>query len=261
MSIKLALAQMDVRLGDPQANLARAADWTAAAARTGSQLVLFPELWASGYDLENWRRHAHPIGEGLFAETAALAAEHGLAVGGSLLEHLGEAAANTFALYGPDASAWGLYRKAHRFAPMGEDRWLKAGDRRCLAQTPWGPAGLAICYDLRFPELFRAYALQGAVLVLLVAEWPAARLDHWRTLVRARAIENQLFVAAVNRTGTSNGEDFGGGSLVVDPWGEVVGEAGHDEVLLPVEIDLGRVDQVRRRMPVLEDRRPEVYET
>jgi predicted amidohydrolase len=144
---------------------------------------------------------------------------------------------------------------------MGEDRWLRAGDRLCLAQTPWGAAGLAICYDLRVPELFRAYALQGAVLILLVAQWPAARQDHWRTLIRARAIENQLFVAAVNRTGTSKDEAFGGGSLVVDPWGAVVAEAGDQETLLSAEIDLERVAQVRRQMPVLQDRRPEVYET
>jgi predicted amidohydrolase len=120
--------------------------------------------------------------------------------------------------------------------------------------------GLGICYDLRFTEMWRKYALGGARLFLLPAEWPARRAAHWQTLLRARAIENQVFVAACNRVGESKGETFAGKSAAIDPWGDAVVEAGaENEVLLTCEIDLAKVDDIRQRIPVFKDRRPELY--
>ena len=124
----------------------------------------------------------------------------------------------------------------------------------------WGAAGLAICYDLRFPELFRRYAVRDkAKLILICAEWPQARVNHWRALLQARAIENQCFVAATNSCGKTGGTVFGGNSMIIDPWGEIIAEAGADEALVTGEIDLSEVDRVRQTIPVFEDRRPEVY--
>ncbi len=261
MNLTLSLGQMDVRLGDPEANYGRAAEWTQEAARRGSQLVLFPELWSTAYALEEWENLASPMDaeSGMFARVAALARQHKLAVGGSLLEKKDGRAYNTFALYGPDGALQAAYSKVHLFRLMDEDRWLAPGDRLVLVEAEWGMTGLGICYDLRFPEMFRRYALGGARLVLLPSEWPSRRSAHWQVLLRARAIENQMFVAAVNRVGESKGERFGGQSAVIDPWGEAVVEGGSQEMLLTAEIDLGRVDEVRRRIQVFEDRRPEVY--
>jgi len=260
MPLNVALAQMAVSLGDQEANVARAAALAEQAARAGSELLLLPELWDTGYDLANWRRYAVPLNEGTFAVMAQLARRHRLAVGGSALEASNGAAYNTFALYGADGALLASYRKVHLFGVMEEPRWLLGGQRLQLAQTPWGNVGLAICYDLRFPEVFRRYALAGARAVFIVAEWPAARALHWRTLLRARAIENSLFVLGVNRVGESRGERFAGHSAVVDPWGELLVEGNDAEALLIAALDLSAVDAAHARLPVLSDRRPEVYD-
>jgi len=261
MKLILSLGQMDVKLGEPEANFERAAEWTQEAAHRGSQLVLFPELWSTAYALEDWRQLAAEIDSeaGMFARVAGLARQHRIAVGGSLLEKKDGRAYNTFALYGPEGHLQAAYSKVHLFRLMDEDRWLAPGDRLRLVETDWGLTGLGICYDLRFPEMFRRYALGGARLVLLPSEWPSRRSAHWQVLLRARAIENQMFMAAVNRVGESKGEHFGGQSAVIDPWGEAVVEGGSQDVLLTAEIDLDQVDEVRRRIPVFEDRRPDVY--
>lgn len=257
--LRISLAQMDIHRGVPQENLQRAAALSAEAARRGSHLLLLPELWGSGYSLKRAAELAAPLGEGLFAEVSALARRHKMALGGSLLEADGESVYNTFALYGADGSLLAAYRKIHRFGPMGEDRYLEAGAHPVTAKTPWGLTGLAVCYDLRFPELFRGYALAGVSLVLIVAEWPVPRIAHWRTLLQARAIENQYFVAAVNRVGEESGQTFGGHSGVLTPWGEYLLEAGTAPALLTVDVPLDEVPRARQSFPTLADRRPEAY--
>ena len=128
-----------------------------------------------------------------------------------------------------------------------------------LADLPWGRWGLAICYDLRFPELFRRYSAAGAVGVLLPAQWPTARVDHWRTLAQARAIENQMCVLACNRSGCDGDVQFGGHSMACDPWGQILVEAGSDDALLTVAIDMEAVNDARRRIPALRDRRLDLF--
>ncbi len=202
--LAISLAQMDVVVGKPERNLVEARRMAAEAAKRDSELLLLPELWGSGYDLERATFHATRLDEGLFAEMGRMAREHGMWVGGSLLGYEAEPEGrprNVFALYAPDGTLAYHYAKLHLFRLMDEDQWLGAGTRATLAKLPWGTAGLSICYDLRFPELFRGYALAGVRLILLPAEWPHPRLEHWRTLLRARAIENQCFVAACNRVG------------------------------------------------------------
>ncbi|HLB47786.1 MAG TPA: carbon-nitrogen family hydrolase [Anaerolineales bacterium] len=258
-ALRLSLGQMDIALGNVDANFERVREWTAEAAQNGSSLVVFPELWSTGYDLENWRRYASPLGEGMFAHLSDLAHEFRIAIAGSILEARDGKAYNTLALFDAEGKQQAVYRKVHLFRLMAEDKWLAPGEESVVANAAWGPTGLGICYDLRFTELFRKYALGGAKMVILPAEWPSRRTAHWQTLIRARAIENQMFVVAVNRVGESNGEHFDGRSAVVDPWGEAVVEGGGDPALLHAEIDLALVDHVRKRIPVFEDRRPDVY--
>ncbi|MBL8056308.1 MAG: carbon-nitrogen family hydrolase [Anaerolineales bacterium] len=256
----ISLGQMHLYLGEPERNLEQVRAWTEEAARRGSQLVVFPELWPTAYDLEHWPQHADRLGEGMFAQLSALARAQRLAIASSVLEARDGRAYNTLALYGADGSLQGLYRKVHLVPMLDEPKWLAAGDALTVAAADWGPTGLGICYDLRFPEMWRRYALAGARLFLLPAEWPSRRAAHWRTLLRARAIENQVFVAACNRVGESKGETFGGCSAVIDPWGEPAAEAdGEAEVLITAEIDLARVDEIRARIPVFQDRRPDLY--
>jgi predicted amidohydrolase len=142
---------------------------------------------------------------------------------------------------------------------MQEEQFLTPAPQPTLIEAAWGKAGLAICYDLRCPELFRRYALAGAHLVFVPSEWPHPRLAHWQTLLRARAIENQMFVVACNRVGNSKNTDFFGHSCIIDPWGEMVIELGEGEMLGTAVIDVEKVNEVRAKIPVFDDRRPEIY--
>jgi predicted amidohydrolase len=251
---------MDVKWADPEANLATARQMIAQAAAQRADLVVLPELWGSGYDLANAADYATDLGTGLFHEMATSAREHDLHLAGSLLEASGERIYNTCALFGPQGLV-GSYRKMHRFGLMQEDRYLGAGDQPALLTgLPWGKTALAVCYDLRFPELFRGYAVFGARLIVIPAQWPAPRIEHWRTLLRARAIENQCFVIGCNRVGADRDNVFGGASVVIGPWGELLVEGGDSPALLMAEVDLTEVEKARQRIPVLDDRRPECYQ-
>ncbi len=258
--LTLTLAQMDIKHGDPDANFATAAALASEAARRGSRLLILPELWDSGFALKRAATLASRLGAGLFARVAALARQHGLYIAGSMLEARGDKVYNCAVLFAPSGDIVGVYRKLHLIALMGEDRWITPGDAFTVLDLPWGRTALALCYDLRFPELFRRYAVgMGARLIILAAAWPQPRRMHWRVLTRARAIENQVFVAACNRVGQDGPYDFFGASALIDPWGARLVEAGAAPVLLTVEIDLARVDAVRAALPVLRDRRTDLY--
>lgn len=260
MKITVSIGQMDVRLGEPEQNLAEATRLVAEAARRGSDLIVLPELWSTGYDLENAARYATGLDEGMFAQTAVLARQHQIHIVGSCLSgNEADGFRNTIAWVTPTGQRLADYSKIHLFRLMDEDQYLAAGEAATLVNAPWGETGLAICYDLRFPELFRRYALNGAKLIILPAEWPHPRLAHWQTLLRARAIENQLFLLACNRVGSSKGTAFFGHSCLIDPWGETIIEGGEQPMLLTTTMDLGVVDEVRRKIPVFADRRPELY--
>ena len=262
MKLTISIGQMDVQLGVPEENLAVVARMTAESARRGSDVVVFPELWSTGYDLANGADYATGTDAGIFAEVAQLAKQYDICILGSCLSDLGVGRiGNTAVFFNKNGENIGTYSKTHLFRLMDEDQYLAAGDSRTMVQTEWGKMGLAIFYDLRFPELFRAYALAGAKLVFLPSEWPHPRLAHWRTLLKARAIENQFFVVACNRVGTTNGTSFFGHSGIVDPWGEFVVEAGEGEMLVTAVIDLDTVDEVRKKIPIFQDRRPDIYET
>ena len=265
MEIVVSLGQMDVRAGEPETNMARVEAWIAEAARRGSDLVVFPELWDSGYALERASELGSPLEEGRFARIAALAREHRIHVLGSMLELVpsltGERpiARNTAPWFDSEGRMRGAYRKLHLFRLMEEDRYLQPGDEPLLLDLPWGRTGLAICYDLRFPELFRGYALDGAVMTVVPAQWPHPRLEHWRVLLRARAIENQMVIVACNRVGQDGETRFCGHSVVYDAWGKMLIEGGEEEALLTVAVNLADVRRVRETIPVFADRRPDAY--
>ena len=260
MLLTISLGQMDIRFGDPAANFETVTRMTEEAKRRGSDLILFPELWSTAYDLTRAPRYASSLDAGVFADLSALAKRTGIHILGSTLSVLGENKfGNTLTVFAPDGTLLADYSKIHLFRLMDEHQHLTAGDKPVLVDLPFGRAGLAICYDLRFPELFRGYALAGAEMTFLPAEWPHPRLSHWQTLVRARAIENQMFVFACNRVGRDASNEFFGHSMAVDPWGEILAEGGEGEELITLTADLSKVQEARRRIPILSDRRPESY--
>lgn len=260
-NLKVALGQFAVQKGDPPANWETVQRMTAEAARQGADVVVFPELWDGGYRLEEAKAFANVLGEGLFAQLTDLAKKHDIHIIGSTFEMCNRGVANTASVISPDEGLLASYQKIHLFPLMDEHLYLKPGDGPTQLDTMWGQTALAICYDLRFPELFRNYAVAGAKITFLPSEWPHPRLEHFRTLVRARAIENQMFMVTCNRVGVDDdtGTHFCGHSMVVDPWGEIVIELGEGEGVYTVEIDLDLVDDVRQRIPILKDRRPEHY--
>jgi len=258
MRLTISLAQIDIALGRPGENLAKVEGVIAEASRRGSQIVLLPELWSTGYDLERAEEHARTT-ERLLARLTDLAKERSLFIIGSLLSAKEGHLYNRATILSPKGVLVGEYAKIHLFRLMEEEKYFAPGTESPVFDLPWGKGALAICYDLRFPELFRKYALGGARVVFLSAEWPYPRLEAWRILLRARAIENQFFMVGCNRVGESKGKVFFGRSSIYDPWGEPVVEGGEEEGLLTAEIDLDVVDEVRRRIPVFEDRREELY--
>jgi len=259
MNFKIALAQLHIQGGEPDRNLGRAVEMIEQAAREDCRFILFPELWSTGYDLEHAARLAL-VSPAILAELQRLATAHQVFIGGSLLESTPQGLYNTFSWIDPSGAPPVSYRKIHLFRLMDEDRWLVPGDALQTVPAPWGQAGLAICYDLRFPELFRTYALQGAQSLVLSAEWPVRRIFHWQTLLRGRAIENQCFVAATNCVGPVFNEQFGGCSAVITPWGETLVEGSQtEEALLTTEIDTAQVEAARSFMPIFQDRRPDLY--
>ncbi len=260
MKLTVSLGQMNVQLGQPVKNLESVQKVTAVSSQNSADLIVFPELWSTGYDLENAAAYATPTDQGVFQQIAELARSNNIHMLGSNLSLMGEGQfGNTAVFFNNHGKSIGEYSKIHLFRLMNEEQFLTSGHTGTVVDTPWGKAGIAICYDLRFPELFRQYALAGAKIVFIPAEWPHPRLMHWQTLLRARAIENQMFVVACNRVGRSKETDFFGHSCVIDPWGEVLVEGGEEEGVLTAVIDTDLVDEVRTRIPVFEDRRPEIY--
>lgn len=258
--MRVSLAQMDILLGDAGVNLRKAREMARQAGCEGSDLVVFPELWSTGYDLENADLHSSRMGEGMFAEMSRMADDNDIYLAGSCISKLGkDRYGNTSALFDPEGKLLATYTKIHLFGLMDEHKYLSPGESLTIVDTRWCKIGMAICYDLRFPEMFRCYALGGVELVVIHAEWPHPRLAHWQVLLKARAIENQMYVVACNRVGMSKDTSFFGHSCVVDPWSEMVCEAGEEEALITADIDMDKVNQVRRKIPVLMDRRPDIY--
>lgn len=258
--ISISLGQMNIELGEVKNNFRNAGRLIAEASRRKSHVIVLPELWSTGYDLQNAKTHADELNKGMFNNISKVATQYKIAVVGSILEQRGETITNSATFFSPQGRMMGVYRKIHLFRLFEEDKYLAEGNAPLVMDLPWGPTGLTICYDLRFPELYRAYAVDDqAKMIFVSAEWPLIRLEHWRALIIARAIENQCFIVATNACGETGGTVFAGHSMIVDPWGKVVVEAGEGEQLLTVDIDLDEVDTVRAQIPVFEDRRPDTY--
>jgi predicted amidohydrolase len=252
--LAVALVQHDIAWEDRDTTLGHVEPLVRDAVANGAGLVLLPELFAVGFSMAT-DRVAEPVGGPTSAWLGALAVELGAWIGGSVPERpaADQRPANTFVLAGPDGDAH-RYAKVHPFSYGGEDRHYAAGDATTTVDV--GPLRVspAVCYDLRFADQFWSQAA-GTDCYAVVANWPAARAGHWRALLVARAIENQAWVLGVNRVGPSgDGLDHAGGSIVVDPSGEVVAEAGDGPTVLAATIDAARVRDVRARYPFLADR-------
>lgn len=260
--MKLSLVQMNVKKGSPEENIAHAVSMIERAISSEPDVIMLPEMWNTGYSLENIRDVADNMGEMVSKVIGGMAEKNSVnIVAGSVSNINGRDVFNTMFIFDRKGRQVARYNKIHLFRLMDEHRYLSAGNSLSLFQLEGTNCGGMICYDIRFPELARLMALRGAGLLFIPAQWPHPRMDHWRTLLKARAVENQFFVAGCNRVGSDGDVHFFGHSMVVDPWGEIVGELTDEkENILEVQIDMDLVDRTREAVPVFGDRKPGVYE-
>ena len=258
--LKLAVVQPALAEGKCAANWRAARAALERAGSAGADLVVLPEMWLTGYAYRSLAELSEQTPESL-ERVGALARRNGYSVVGSWAERADDGYLyNTACLIGPDGRVRARYRKVHLFGPMKEDRHFVRGRSVAVVDLEIGRVGIALCYDLRFPELSRKMALAGAELLLYPSQWPEGRLGHFHTLLAARAIENQVFVAGVNRTGRSAAVQFGGGSTVIGPRGEVLAQLGGEVACAQTDLDLDQVAAAREAITYLAGRVREVDE-
>ncbi len=269
-TVRVACVQLTSR-ADKAANLEKAERLVARASATGADVVVLPEKWNAIGDAETLHAAAEPLegGESV-AAMAAWARRHGVTlVGGSITERREgrEKLSNTSVVLDADGDVVAVYRKIHLFdVDVGghvyrESEAEDPGDEPAVATVGDWPIGLSVCYDLRFPELYRILALDGARVITVPAHFTLyTGKDHWHVLLRARAIENQLYVAAAAQIGeTRPGRPSYGRSLIADPWGIVLAEAPDEETVIAADLDARRLEDVRANLPSLAHRQPNAY--
>ena len=253
MKFKVSVVQMDILFGDPEGNIAKAIPLIRQSAENGAKVVVLPELWTTGYSYDNLREVAASHMQATAAAISKSARDNRLYIIGSTVEIKDNALHNTCSVVGPRGLI-GQYSKVHLFRLLDEDKFFRAGNSYSVYKTELGIIGTAICYDIRFPELCRSIALAEAGVLFVPAEWPYPRISHWRNLLIARAIENQMFVVGCNRVGTDKKSKYFGHSLIADPAGEVIVEGGESEELLTGELDFEKLHAMRKLIPCYSDR-------
>ncbi|MFE3069105.1 carbon-nitrogen family hydrolase [Streptomyces sp. NPDC059247] len=255
--MRASLIQIAVDPDEPvDARRARAADLVRAESGH-ADLVVLPELWPVGaFDYERFAAESEPMDGPTHRAMAEAARDAGVWLhAGSFVEARDGALYNTSLVLSPDGGLAASYRKIHRFGfDKGEAVLMAAGEDLVTVGLPRLTIGLGTCYDLRFPELFRGLVDAGAQAFVLPAGWPERRRAHWSLLARARAVENQAYVLACGTAGTNGGVEQAGHSVVVDPWGEVLAEAGPGEEVLRAVLDPAKVTETREQFPALKDR-------
>lgn len=260
--MKISCIQMDMRLGEADANFAHAeALIRQAAAAEHPDVAVLPETWNTGFFPRELTACADRDGARTKAVFSALAKELNVnIVCGSVANRRGEKFFNTAYVFDRRGEVAAEYDKTHLFTPSGEHDYFTPGGHTCRFELDGRRCGLIICYDLRFPELTRTMTLEGVDLLFVAAQWPEKRTMHLETLARARAIENQMFLALCNSVGTAGETRCGGRSAVIDPWGEYLARAGENEEIITARADFDLIEGIRSSINVFRDRRPELYD-
>lgn len=253
---------MDMRLGEADYNFAHAeALIREAAEREAPDAVVLPETWNTGFFPKDLAASADEDGKRTKAVFSALARELNVnIVCGSVANHRGGSFFNTAYVFDRAGALAAEYDKTHLFTPSGEHRHFTPGVRLCRFHLDGHRCALIICYDIRFPELTRTLTLEGVDLMFVVSQWPDKRTMHLETLARARAIENQMFLALCNSVGSAGDTRCGGHSAIIDPWGEYLALAGDGETTITGDLDFSVIEGIRSSINVFRDRRPELYQ-
>ena len=261
--MKQVVYQMDIFPGNPEANRQRVEKWIRETAQKESpDVIVLPEMWTSAYTLESLRNMADIDGEPTTSFLQNLAKTYHInIIGGSIANIKNDNIYNTSLVIDREGKLVYTYDKIHLVPMLDEPAYLAGGTEKVqIFELDGVKMGIIICYDLRFPELARNLALEGAEVLYVVAEWPTVRKDHWKALQIARAIENQFFVVSCNRIGNYNGEEFAGASMITDPQGKVLQMgSGTEEETLVESISLNLTKDIRKAVPVFESRVPGLY--
>ena len=261
--MKIAAGQIACAIGDVAANVCKIRDFSERAKAGGAEWIVLPEMSDTGYVMSVIRELASPWSKGTVPQLQLLANELGLGIICGVSERDGDCIFNSQVVIDQEGRIVASYRKTHLFAPapVEEHKCFAAGAEFVTVEMGKLRGALSICYDLRFPELYRALAVEGgADLFIVSSAWPVVRREHLRALCIARAIENQSYLVLANRVGTDNGAAFCGNSAIIDPSGAIMATAsGQDEELLEAEVSSSVIASVREHMPVFAHRRPELY--
>lgn len=264
--VNFALLQTDIKFCDPEYNFRRAREMFAEAMAKipRPDVVVLPEDWSYGFSDEmyhNMEKYVEPENGPSVTVLCELASQYQVwVIAGSIATlHNDGAMRNTTFLVDRAGKIVGDYSKMHLYSDMDEDCKLKHGEKMDVFNTELGRFGLMICYDIRFCELARSYAVAGAQAVIVTSDFPNPRVNHWRTLLTARAIENQMFIIACNRVGESPMGTYCGHSIIIDPWGEIIAEGGEQEQIICGSVDFAKIDEIRNTIHMFRDRRPETY--
>lgn len=261
-NIKVAAIQMDISLGNKKANIKNVLDLSKSAISKGAKLLVFPELFSTGFYYEDLGLIAESEPYPTIEELATFSRENKCIIIGSIVEEHKSENGTTFTNMGfclEDGKLVGTYNKTH---PFGREKgYFTSGDliEPIYLDKYDLTIGLQICYELRFPEIARKLCLEGAELLITIAEFPDPKEEQWRMLVRSRAIEEQIFHIACNRSGNDPNSTFFGNSMIIDPLGNILANAHNDECIVIGELDLSIMKRTRESIPVFDDRRPELY--
>jgi omega-amidase len=257
-TIRICSAQIGGVWENPEKALKKADIFVSHAAASGAALVCFPEQFATGWDPRSGT-HAEDFGGSIVSTFRELAKTNNIAILGSFRERNTGLPRNTAIVIGRDGNLLAKYAKMHLFSPGGEDTGFAPGSELAIFMLGSLTCGIAICYDLRFPELFRLYAKKGVQAVFVPAAWPASRLKHWELFITARACENQMYITGINTTGRTPVDQYSGGSMTADPHGAVISRANEAEQLLFCDLDPAVVETARASFPVAKDCREDIY--
>jgi predicted amidohydrolase len=255
--LKTAVIQMSLAEGDVEGNSEKAHGLLEEAGQAGVKLAVLPEMWWAGFSYRLFPALLQGAEDSL-EKAGAIARRYGMTIIGGWPEGDGGDIYNTAFAIDPTGEVTASYRKVHLFGPMKEDRFLARGRETAVFQAEEARIGMVLCYDLRFPEIVRRIALDGAHVLVVPSQWPESRVEHFWTLLRARAIENQMFVVGANRCGRGGEVTFGGYSGIIGPLGDTRAECGSDEAVAIADIDVGDVAAARKDICYLDDRVPEV---
>lgn len=260
-TLKIAVIQMDVILGEPEANIIKMEKLVREANQIKPDVIVLPETWNTGYFPLNIMEQAILSGRKAVAKMSELAKELKIfLVGGSITEAINNQLVNSAKVFNRNGLEIASYQKIHLFSPGDENKFFTEGNKVVTFEIEGYKCGVIICYDLRFPELIRRLVLDGVEILFVPAEWPHPRLDHWRTLLKARAIENQIFTIGCNGVGLGNGVKSCGHSGIISPWGEIMSGAGEQEEIIQADLGIGVIHEVRKKIPVFADRRYSYYQ-